>query len=92
MILGQRERFNMSTGRLSRQVVYGKNGMVCTNSPLSAAAGLKALQDGGNAFDAALAVAATETVLSPSLELNVPSVATKRMIRSVSSGFWLELS
>ena len=52
----------MSTGRLSRQVVYGKNGMVCTNSPLSAAAGLKALQDGGNAFDAALAVAATETV------------------------------
>ena len=36
--------------------------MVCTNSPLSAAAGLKVLQEGGNAFDAALAVAATETV------------------------------
>ena len=52
----------MSTGRLSRQVVYGKNGMVCSNSPLSAAAGLKVLQEGGNAFDAALAVAATETV------------------------------
>ena len=34
----------MSTGRLSRQVVYGKNGMVCSNSPLSAAAGLKVLQ------------------------------------------------
>ena len=52
----------MSTTRLSRQVVYGRNGMVCTNSPLSAAAGLKVLQEGGNAFDAALAVAATETV------------------------------
>ena len=52
----------MTTSRLSRQVVYGKNGRVCTNSPLSAAAGLKVLQDGGNAFDAALAVAATETV------------------------------
>ena len=52
----------MSTARLSRQVVYGRNGMVCTNSPLSAAAGLKVLQEGGNAFDAALAVAATETV------------------------------
>ena len=52
----------MSAARLSRQVVYGRNGMVCTNSPLSAAAGLKVLQEGGNAFDAALAVAATETV------------------------------
>lgn len=52
----------MTTARPSRQVVYGKNGMVCTNSPLSAAAGLKVLQEGGNAFDAALAVAATETV------------------------------
>ena len=52
----------MTTARLSRQLVYGKNGMVCTNSPLSAAAGLKVLQEGGNAFDAALATAATETV------------------------------
>ena len=52
----------MGAGRLSRQVVYGSNGMVCTNSPLSAAAGLKVLQEGGNAFVAVLAVAATETV------------------------------
>jgi gamma-glutamyltranspeptidase/glutathione hydrolase len=52
----------MGSARLSRQVVYGKNGMVCTNSPLSAAVGLRVLQEGGNAFDAALAVAATETV------------------------------
>jgi gamma-glutamyltranspeptidase/glutathione hydrolase len=48
--------------RLSRQLVYGCGGMICSNSPLAASAGLKVFQEGGNAFDAALAVAATETV------------------------------
>jgi gamma-glutamyltranspeptidase/glutathione hydrolase len=43
-------------------MVYGCRGMICSNSPLAASAGLKALQEGGNAFDAALAVAATEAV------------------------------
>jgi gamma-glutamyltranspeptidase/glutathione hydrolase len=52
----------MSDHRLSRHLVYGRRGMVCSNSPLAASAGLKVLQDGGNAFDAALAVAAVETV------------------------------
>ena len=52
----------MSTPRLSRHLVYGRRGMICSNSPLAASAGLKVLQDGGNAFDAALAVAAVETV------------------------------
>ena len=50
----------MSTPRLSRHLVYGRRGMICSNSPLAAGAGLKVLQDGGNAFDAALAVAAVE--------------------------------
>lgn len=45
-----------------RPVVYGKRGMVCSNSPLAAAAGLRVLQEGGSAFDAALAVAVVETV------------------------------
>ncbi len=45
-----------------RPMVYGKRGMICSNSPLAAAAGLRVLQQGGNAFDAALAVAAVETV------------------------------
>jgi gamma-glutamyltranspeptidase/glutathione hydrolase len=36
--------------------------MICSNSPLAASAGLKVLHEGGNAFDAALAVAAVETV------------------------------
>lgn len=52
----------MSITELSRPLVYGKRGMVCSNSPLAAAAGLRVLQGGGNAFDAALAVAAVETV------------------------------
>ena len=73
----------MSTARLSRQVVYGRNGMVCTNSPLSAAAGLKVLQEGGNAFDAALAVAATETVTM------VPNFLTVSWLHRVSPIPWL---
>ena len=52
----------MTTHRLSRHLVYSRRGMVCSNSPLAASAGLKVLQEGGTAFDAALAVAAVETV------------------------------
>ena len=52
----------MAMNHLSRHMVYGCRGMICSNSPLAASAGLKALQEGGNAFDAALAVAATEAV------------------------------
>jgi gamma-glutamyltranspeptidase/glutathione hydrolase len=52
----------MVTHRLSRHLVYGYRGMVCSNSPLAASAGLHVLQEGGNAFDAALAVAAVEAV------------------------------
>jgi gamma-glutamyltranspeptidase/glutathione hydrolase len=48
--------------RLSRHLVYGSRGMICSNSPLAASAGLKVLQEGGNAFDAALTVAAMEAV------------------------------
>src|SRR5262245_21892218 len=52
----------MAVHRLSRQLVYGCRGMICSNSPLAASVGIKVLQEGGNAFDAALAVAAVETV------------------------------
>ena len=52
----------MSITSLTRSAVHGQNGMVCSNSPLAAAAGLRILQDGGTAFDAALAVAAVEAV------------------------------
>ena len=52
----------MSITNLTRSAVHGQHGMVCSDSPLAAAAGLRVLQNGGNAFDAALAVAAVETV------------------------------
>src|SRR5215470_16836708 len=52
----------MAVHRLSRRLVYGCHGMICSNSPLAASVGIKVLAEGGNAFDAALAVAAVETV------------------------------
>jgi gamma-glutamyltranspeptidase/glutathione hydrolase len=42
----------------TRSVVMGRNGMIATSQPLASAAGLKVLQDGGNAIDAAVTAAA----------------------------------
>jgi gamma-glutamyltranspeptidase/glutathione hydrolase len=48
-----------------RSVVLTRNGMVCSASPLAAAAGLQVLQEGGNAVDAAIATAGVECVVLP---------------------------
>lgn len=48
-----------------RTVVYGRHGMVATSQPLAAQAGLRILQEGGNAIDAAVAAAASLTVVEP---------------------------
>lgn len=48
-----------------RQVVYAKNGMVASSTPQSAQAGLEIMQKGGNAIDAAIAAAITQTVCEP---------------------------
>ena len=49
----------------TRSVVLTQRGVVCSASPAAASAGLQVLLDGGNAFDAAVAVAAAEGVTLP---------------------------
>lgn len=48
-----------------RNVIFSKNGMVSTTQPLAAESGLEILKKGGNAVDAAIATAASLTVLEP---------------------------
>lgn len=49
----------------AREPVYATNGMVVAQEPLAAEAGLKVLQDGGNAIDAAVATAFALAVTYP---------------------------
>ncbi len=50
---------------IGRPPVISKRGMVATSQHLAAQAGLRILQQGGNAIDAAIATAATLTVTEP---------------------------
>ena len=50
----------------TRNVVYAKNGMCCAGNPSAASAGLQTLLKGGNAIDAAVAMALAQPVVEPS--------------------------
>jgi gamma-glutamyltranspeptidase/glutathione hydrolase len=55
----------MNFKQAARPVVMGRNGMVSAGHHLAAAAGVKVLQEGGNAIDAALAAAFVMAVVKP---------------------------
>ena len=48
-----------------RNVVYAKNGMACSTQPLASSIGVQVMRDGGNAVDAAVAMAGVMPLLEP---------------------------
>ena len=51
----------------NRPVVMGRRGMVCSGHPLASQAGAGILQQGGNAVDAAIAVASALNLVEPDM-------------------------
>ncbi len=53
--------------RATRSPAVGRRGMIATSQSLASAAGLRVLQDGGNAIDAAVTAAGVLAVIEPSM-------------------------
>src|SRR6476469_2763143 len=53
--------------RGTRSVVMARRGVIATSQPLAPAAGLRVLQSGGNAIDAAVTAAAVLSVVEPTM-------------------------
>jgi gamma-glutamyltranspeptidase/glutathione hydrolase len=51
----------------TRSPAMGRQGMIATSQALASAAGLKVLQDGGNAIDAAITAAGVLAVVEPTM-------------------------
>jgi gamma-glutamyltranspeptidase/glutathione hydrolase len=58
-------RENLATSSTPTRAAVGTDGMISSAHPLATRAGLEVLEDGGNTFDAAIAVAASLSVVEP---------------------------